>query len=75
MLYIIFLGFYIALAYITKWNVFWNWFHALQPSCENMMIEIVEVFKKELPSEVTLVKVSLRETANSYSEWLAEDNL
>ena len=46
-----------------------------QPTCENMMIEIVEVFKKELPSEVTLVKVSLRETANSYSEWLAEDNM
>jgi hypothetical protein len=39
-----------------------------------MLIEIVQIFKKQLPTDIQLCKVSLRETANSYSEWLAEDN-
>ena len=45
-----------------------------QPTCENMLIEIVQIFIKQLPADVQLCKVSLRETANSYSEWIAEDN-
>ncbi len=46
-----------------------------QPTCENMLLEIVDIFKRFLPEAIHLCKVSLRETANSYSEWLAEDNL
>lgn len=45
-----------------------------QPTCENMLIEIVDIFKRFLPPNIHLCKVSLRETASSYSEWLAEDN-
>ena len=45
-----------------------------QPTCENMLLEIVDIFNRFLPSNIQLCKVSLRETASSYSEWLAEDN-
>ena len=45
-----------------------------QPTCENMLIEIVEILKKHEPKEAKLVKGFLRETANSYAEWLQEDN-
>lgn len=45
-----------------------------QPTCENMLIEIVGILKLHLPSEVQLHNVFLRETGNSYAEWYAEDN-
>ena len=45
-----------------------------QPTCENMLIEIVEILKKHEPKGAKLVKSFLRETANSYAEWLHEDN-
>ena len=45
-----------------------------QPTCENMLIEIVEILKKNEPKGARLVKGFLRETANSYAEWLHEDN-
>lgn len=45
-----------------------------QPTCENMLIEIVQILQANKPKGTTLVKAFLRETANSYSEWLAEDN-
>jgi len=45
-----------------------------QPTCENMLIEIVEILKKYEPKDAKLVKGFLRETANSYAEWLQEDN-
>ncbi|MBD00066.1 MAG: 6-carboxytetrahydropterin synthase QueD [Crocinitomicaceae bacterium] len=45
-----------------------------QPTCENMLIEIVEILKKNEPKGARLVKGFLRETANSYAEWLLEDN-
>ena len=45
-----------------------------QPTCENMLIEIVEILKKHEPKGAKLVKGFLRETANSYAEWLQEDN-
>ncbi len=44
-----------------------------QPTCENMMLEIVQILMRHLPSFVQLHTVFLRETANSYSEWFAED--
>lgn len=46
-----------------------------QPTCENMLLEIVEILKVKKPKGTTLVKVFLRETANSYAEWLTEDNV
>lgn len=46
-----------------------------QPTCENMLIEIVTILKKHLPAEVALHNVFLRETGNSYAEWFSEDNL
>ena len=46
-----------------------------QPTCENMLIEIVEILKRNEPKGVKLVNGSLRETANSFAEWRHEDNL
>ena len=45
-----------------------------QPTCENMLIEIVGMVEKQLNSEVKLHSAFLRETANSYAEWFASDN-
>ena len=45
-----------------------------QPTCENMLIEIVEILKQHEPNGTKLVKGFLRETANSYAEWHIEDN-
>ena len=46
-----------------------------QPTCENMLIEIVEILKRNEPKGAKLVKGFLRETANSFAEWHHEDNL
>lgn len=45
-----------------------------QPTCENMLIEIVGMVEKQLNSKVKLHSAFLRETANSYAEWFASDN-
>lgn len=45
-----------------------------QPTAENMLIDMVDRIQKKLPEEVKLLSASLRETANSYTEWFAEDN-
>lgn len=45
----------------------------LQPTCENMVIYIVEQIQKFLPSSVSLYSVLLRETRTSYAEWCATD--
>jgi 6-pyruvoyltetrahydropterin/6-carboxytetrahydropterin synthase len=46
-----------------------------QPTCENMLTEIVDIVQKNEPKGTKLVKGFLRETANSYAEWHLEDNL
>ena len=46
-----------------------------QPTCENMLIEIVDIVQKNEPKGTKLVKGFLRETANSFAEWHLEDNL
>ena len=46
-----------------------------QPTCENMLIEIVNILKNNQPKGTHLVKAFLRETANSYAEWFLEDNI
>ena len=45
-----------------------------QPTCENMLIEIVDVLRGQFGKEVKLHSIFLRETANSYAEWFSEDN-
>jgi 6-pyruvoyltetrahydropterin/6-carboxytetrahydropterin synthase len=46
-----------------------------QPTCENMLIEIVELLRKEFKNRIQLKSAFLRETANSYAEWFLQDNL
>ncbi len=45
-----------------------------QPTCENMLLEIVDILKEKLPGDLDLHTVSLRETGTSYAEWFKEDN-
>jgi len=45
-----------------------------QPTSENLLQEIAQNIKRLLPDGVTLHSLKLRETANSYAEWFAEDN-
>ncbi|MDK7373990.1 6-carboxytetrahydropterin synthase [Weeksella virosa] len=49
-------------------------FTTYQPSCENMILWIVDQLKPLLPSHTELVALKLYETENSYCEWLASDN-
>ena len=44
-----------------------------QPTCENMLYDIAEKIKKQLPDTVSLAYLKLHETENSYGEWFAED--
>ena len=46
-----------------------------QPTCENMVIDFAEKIRRELPQGVELFSVKLHETATSFAEWFAEDNL
>ncbi len=48
---------------------------AFQPTCENLVIEFADILKHQLPENVSLVGIKLYETATSYAEWLAEDNI
>ena len=43
-----------------------------QPTCENMLIEIVNILKDNF-TDIDLHSVFLRETSNSYAEWYADD--
>lgn len=46
-----------------------------QPTCENMLMEMAERIAGRLPINVKLHSLRLNETANSYAEWFAEDNM
>lgn len=45
-----------------------------QPTCENLLADIAQRIATKLPASVTLHALKLRETADSYAEWFAEDN-
>lgn len=45
-----------------------------QPTCENMVVYIVEKIQPLLPEGIELKKVKLYETASSFAEWDASDN-
>ena len=49
-------------------------FTAYQPSCENMLLDMVAKIAPKLPEFVQLQSLRLHETETSYAEWLAEDN-
>lgn len=44
-----------------------------QPTCENMLLDIVELLQQHLGDQAKLHSVSLRETATSFAEWFAQD--
>lgn len=44
------------------------------PTCENLLIYYAGLIKKELPSNLILEHLLLRETPNSYAEWYQSDN-
>ena len=46
-----------------------------QPTCENMLVDFAERLLEALPDEVQLYSLRLHETATSYAEWFANDNL
>ena len=46
-----------------------------QPTCENMLSDFALRLLEALPDEVELYSLRLHETASSYAEWYAEDNL
>ena len=46
-----------------------------QPTCENMLIDFANRLQKALPKSVELFSLKLHETANSFAEWYASDNL
>ncbi len=46
-----------------------------QPTCENMLIDFVGRVKKLLPNNVKLVSMKLKETPNSFAEWVESDQV
>jgi 6-pyruvoyltetrahydropterin/6-carboxytetrahydropterin synthase len=46
-----------------------------QPTCENLVVFIVKSIRETLPPGIELQAVKLYETATSYAEWHAGDNL
>ena len=46
-----------------------------RPTCENMLSDFAARIGRELPCGVELHSLRLHETATSYAEWFAEDNL
>jgi 6-pyruvoyltetrahydropterin/6-carboxytetrahydropterin synthase len=46
-----------------------------QPTSENMLIDFAEKISSRLPEGIKLNSLKLFETANSFAEWFASDNL
>ncbi len=46
-----------------------------QPTCENMLSDFAARISSQLPSNVALHSLKLHETATSFAEWYAEDNI
>jgi len=46
-----------------------------QPTSENMLIDFAERIQRRLPQNVLLHSLKLYETANSYAEWFANDQI
>ena len=50
------------------------WLTEFQPTCENMLIDMVKKLKAALPQHIELKYVKLQETKSSYAEWFNEEN-
>ncbi|MBD3637345.1 MAG: 6-carboxytetrahydropterin synthase [Crocinitomicaceae bacterium] len=50
------------------------WLTDFQPTCENMLIDMIQRLKESLPGHIELKYARLQETRSSYAEWLAEEN-
>lgn len=50
------------------------WLTEFQPTCENMLIDMVKRLLAALPGHVHLKYMKLQETKNSYAEWWADEN-
>lgn len=46
-----------------------------QPTAENMVIHFAAIIKPLLPADIKLYSLKLHETANSFAEWFAEDQI
>lgn len=46
-----------------------------QPTCENMVADFAQKIIKYIPDGLMLHSLRLYETAKSYAEWFAEDNM
>jgi 6-pyruvoyltetrahydropterin/6-carboxytetrahydropterin synthase len=46
----------------------------LQPTAENMIIDMVERIQHKMPTDIKLHSVKLYETASSFASWYAMDN-
>jgi 6-pyruvoyltetrahydropterin/6-carboxytetrahydropterin synthase len=46
-----------------------------QPTCENMITDFARLISEKLPEGIELHSLRLHETATSYAEWFAADNL
>jgi 6-pyruvoyltetrahydropterin/6-carboxytetrahydropterin synthase len=46
-----------------------------QPTCENLLVYFKGLLASRLPKRIRLERLVLRETADSYAEWLLEDNI
>ena len=49
-------------------------FTEYQPSCENLLVDMLNRIQLKLPSYLNLNNVRLEETPTSYAEWFKEDN-
>ncbi|MFB0924437.1 MAG: 6-carboxytetrahydropterin synthase [Vicingaceae bacterium] len=45
-----------------------------QPTCELLLVHFAKMIKDNLPSNIELHSLMLRETPTSYAEWFAADN-
>ena len=46
----------------------------IQPTAENMVIDMVNRIQSKMPEDILLHNVKLYETASSFAEWYTEDN-
>jgi len=46
-----------------------------QPTCENLVADIAAIIGTKIPNGISLHSVKLYETATSFAEWHASDNL
>lgn len=45
-----------------------------QPTCENLLVDFATLIQKNLPKNIKLHHLKLRETPSSYAEWYSDDN-